>query len=59
MNPLNVPLDGVGNHGNCSHFDLFLDLLSSTAGGNVVGVQGDGTHILLGSAQLEVSSITP
>lgn len=38
---------------------LFLDLLSRTAGGDVVGVTSNGTHVLSGSAQLEVTSITP
>eukprot|EP00116_Pleurobrachia_bachei_P010669 sb/3470931/ len=38
---------------------LFLDLLSSAASGNVICVVSDGTHVLLSSAQLEVSPITP
>jgi len=38
---------------------LFLDLLSRTAGGDVVSVSSNGTHVLSGSAQLEVTSITP
>jgi len=38
---------------------LFLDLLSRTAGGDVVSVTSNRTHVLSGSAQLEVTSITP
>jgi len=38
---------------------LFLDLLSRTAGGNVVSVSSNRAHVLSGSAQLEVTSITP
>ena len=39
---------------------LFLDfLLSRAASGNVVSMFCDGTHVLSGSAQLEVSPITP
>jgi len=55
-----LDLLSVATSGNHDNFRiLFLNLLSRTAGGDVVSVTSNRTHVLSGSAQLEVSPITP